>query len=86
MDRRLRETEERQGLEAATRRFPMRSLEIRRRVLEDETFRGICADLAAAESALASVDRLPAHLREERRTEFEGMIESLALEIKQSLK
>ncbi|MGH6806806.1 MAG: hypothetical protein ACREEJ_08170 [Ensifer adhaerens] len=86
MDKNSRETEERQGLVAATRRFPMQSLEIRRRVLRDENFRGICADLAAAESALASVDSFPAHLRDERRAEFEGMIESLALEIAQSLK
>nr|WP_112809934.1 hypothetical protein [Ensifer sp.] len=74
-----------QGLEAASRRFPLLSLKIRSRALKDETFRGICADLADAETALASVDRLPPHLREERRAEFEDMIESLALEIKQCL-
>lgn len=83
MDWNSREAE--QGLEAASRRFPLLSLKIRSRALTDETFRGICADLAAAEAALASVDRLPTHLREERRAEFEDMIESLALEIKQSL-
>ncbi|RDL49910.1 hypothetical protein BLJAPNOD_01024 [Ensifer sp. M14] len=86
MDKSSRAVEDLQGLAAVTRRFPSRSLEIRRLLLRDESFRGICADLAAVEDALACVDRLPLHLRDERRAEFEGMIESLASEIEQSLR
>ncbi|MNL54054.1 hypothetical protein D3C87_1773500 [compost metagenome] len=86
MNKSFRDVEEMRGLAAATRRFPMQSLEIRRLLLRDENFRGICADLAAVEDALASVDRLPPHLRDERRAEFEDMVESLASEIEQSLR
>ncbi|RVL60578.1 hypothetical protein [Sinorhizobium meliloti] len=66
---------------AALRRFPARSLQIRELSMRDEDFRGMCEDFAAAENALAAVDQLPLHIREERRAEFKGLIESLAAEI-----
>lgn len=86
MERSAGEVEELQGLSAATRHFPERALEIRRLILRNETFRGICADLAVVENALVSLDRFPPHLRDERRAEFEGMIESLAIELERSLR
>ncbi|TCN25285.1 hypothetical protein EV184_11955 [Sinorhizobium americanum] len=45
----------------------------------------MCEDFAAAESALAHADRLPSHVREERRAEFKSLVESLAAEIEQAL-
>ena len=53
--------------------------------MRDESFRGMCEDFAAAEYALACADQLPPHIREERRTEFRGLVESLAAEIEQAL-
>ncbi|APG93993.1 hypothetical protein SAMCFNEI73_pC0271 (plasmid) [Sinorhizobium americanum] len=73
------------GLAAALRRFPARSLQIRELSIRDESFRGMCEDFAAAESALAHADRLPSHVREERRAEFKSLVESLAAEIEQAL-
>jgi hypothetical protein len=73
------------GLAAASRRFPTRSLLIQKLMAVDESFRGMCDDLAAAEHALATVDQLPAHIRNERREEFAGLAESLALEIETAL-
>ncbi|WP_209604616.1 hypothetical protein [Sinorhizobium kostiense] len=73
------------GLSAALRRFPEHSLQIRERLMQDESFRGMCEDFAAAEYALACADQLPPHIREERRTEFKGLVESLAAEIEQAL-
>lgn len=70
---------------AALRRFPARSLQIRELSMRDEDFRGMCEDFAAAENALAAVDQLPVHVREERRAEFKGLIESLAAEIAEAL-
>lgn len=77
--------EEGDGLSAALRRFPELSLQIKERLMRDESFRGMCEDLAAAEYALACADQLPPHIREERRDEFRGLIESLAAEIEQAL-
>jgi len=53
--------------------------------MRDEDFRGMCEDFAAAEDALAAVDQLPLHIREERRAEFKGLMESLAAEIDEAL-
>lgn len=73
------------GLAAALRRFPARSLQIRELSLRDESFRGMCEDFAAAENALTRAGQLPIHVREERRAEFESLVESLAAEIEQAL-
>ena len=73
------------GLAAALRRFPARSLQIKELSIRDESFRGMCEDFAAAENALAHAGQLPIHVREERRAEFESLVESLAAEIEQAL-
>jgi hypothetical protein len=74
-----------EGLGAALRRFPARSLQIKELSIRDESFRGMCEDFAAAENALAHADQLPLHVREERRAEFKSLVESLAAEIDQAL-
>ncbi|MCA1371368.1 hypothetical protein I6F15_29095 [Bradyrhizobium sp. BRP14] len=85
MNARSRGSNEEHGLAAALRRFPARSLQIRELSIRDESFRGMCEDFAAAENALAHVGQLPTHVREERRAEFESLVESLAAEIEQAL-
>ncbi|MCA1444007.1 hypothetical protein I6F07_28120 [Ensifer sp. IC4062] len=77
--------DEEHGLAAALRRFPTRSLQIKELSIRDESFRGMCEDFAAAEHALANADQLPSGVREERRAEFRGLLESLAVEIEQAL-
>lgn len=72
-------------LAAALRRFPARSLQIKELAIRDESFRGMCEDLAAAEEALAHVDQLPLVVRGERRAEFRSLVESLVAEIGQAL-
>lgn len=42
---------------------------IRELLVKDESFRGMCEDLAAAEQALGPVDQLPVPVREERGAE-----------------
>ncbi|WFU51311.1 hypothetical protein [Sinorhizobium terangae] len=78
-------SDEGHGLAAALRRFPTRSLQIKELSMRDESFRGMCEDFAAAETALANADQLPFHVRDARRTEFKGLVESLAAEIEQAL-
>ena len=54
-------------------------------MIRSENFRNICEDLAAAEHALAEVDRLPETIREARRSEAEEWIERLTEEIRSIL-
>jgi hypothetical protein len=70
-----------QGLAAAARRFPGEGRQIEQLMERSESFRGLCADLDAAEHALATVDTLPIPLRAERRAEFEALAGDLANEI-----
>jgi hypothetical protein len=74
------------GLSAATRRFPAHSFEIEQMTTSDESFRSLCDDLAAAESALQGIDQLPVALRAERRIECQSWIESLTKEIEGALR
>ncbi len=73
------------ALAAAQRWFPASSLRIRQLLVSNETFRELCSDLAAAERTLATVEQLPAHIRNERRAEFTELAEDLAAEIKVAL-
>lgn len=73
------------GLAAALRRFPESALRIRQLMIGNETFRELCGDLAAAERALATVEHLPAHVRQERRDEFSELAEGLANEIAKAI-
>ncbi|KSV94847.1 hypothetical protein D9M68_284430 [compost metagenome] len=73
------------GLQAALSRFPDKSLQIRQLLLARESFRGLCDDLAVADDALGRVDIYSADLREERRREYEELIDGLVQEIREFL-
>ena len=66
--------------------FPARDRQIRQLAQQSESFSGLCADLAAAERALVTIDQLPAAVRAERRTEFQGLVEGLVAEIDDALR
>jgi hypothetical protein len=69
------------GVLAAVRRFPQRSLEIRRLAVSDATFRSLCEDLREAEEALDRWSRLPSEQAVSRRSEYNLLVEELAHEI-----
>jgi hypothetical protein len=69
------------GLTAAQVRFPARATEIEKLFDVDESFRGMCDDLAAAEQALRNVDQLPLHIQEARRDEYADLVDDLVAEI-----
>ena len=85
MDARLTSSGTNSGLQAALSRFPEKSLKIRQLLLGRESFRGLCEDLAVADDALAWIGMYSAHLREERRREFEELIEALVKEMQEFL-
>jgi hypothetical protein len=70
---------------AAIRHFPDRAAEIAHLRARSESFHDICDELAAAEEALARVDREPPELREARKEEWRYLIERLSREIDQAL-
>ncbi len=69
------------GVLAAARRFPLRSLEIRRIAVTDVSFRSLCEDLSEAEEALERWSRLPSEQAASRRSEYDLLVEELAREI-----
>jgi hypothetical protein len=73
------------GLYAALRRFPEKHALVKSIFVRDESFRTICEDLAAAQSALSAVDRLAEHVRPARRAEYEELVQSLIGEIERVL-
>ncbi|WP_432704666.1 hypothetical protein [Ensifer sesbaniae] len=72
-------------MQAATRRFPTRGPEIGTLLARDENFRGMCDDLAAAETALAAAEHLPENIRATRRLEYEELVGELVAEIEKAL-
>ncbi len=74
-----------EGLASALRRFPTHDTQIRDLIARNETFRTICEDLACAEQALLSVDRLDDGIRDARRREFTEMVDDLSVEIERLL-
>ena len=60
------------GAYTVLRLFPERRVLVKQLLTRDESFRAMCDDLAAAESALGAVDRLPGHIRSGRRAEYRG--------------
>ncbi|MBD9374278.1 hypothetical protein IB238_16780 [Rhizobium sp. ARZ01] len=74
-----------EGLSSALRRFPTHAAQIQHLIERNESFRAMCDDLAIAEQALLSVDRLPSAVRDDRRIEFTQLVDSLAAEIERSL-
>lgn len=73
------------GLRTSQARFPAQAEQIQKLFETDDSFKGLCEDLAAAEQALRSVDRFPIHLREVRREEYQSLVESLLGEIREEL-
>ena len=69
------------GVSAAVRRFPLRSLEIRRLAVVDGSFRSLCEDLREAEEALERWSRAPSEQAASRRSEYNLLVEELAREI-----
>jgi uncharacterized protein YbcI len=78
-------TDKAQGLASALRRFPTHAAQIHTLIERNESFRGMCEDLACVERALLSVDELPEIIRAARRVEFVQMADSLAAEIERAL-
>jgi hypothetical protein len=78
-------TNKQQAFGAATRRFPLFELPIKRLIETDENFRDICEELAEAESALSAVDKLPAPLRETRRAEWQALVDRLVGEVEAAI-
>ena len=73
------------GLGASQARFPAQAEQIQKLFETDDSFKGMCEDLAAAEQALTSVDKFPIHLQEARREEYQNLVESLLVEIQEEL-
>lgn len=69
------------GVLAAIRRFPDRSLQIRRLALADGTFRSLCGDFGEAEEALAHWSQTSSPQAALRQSEYRGLMEELAFEI-----
>ena len=74
------------GVYTVLRLFPERRVLVKQLLTRDESFRAMCDDLAAAESALGAVDRLPGHIRSGRRAEYEELVQSLVTEIEMTLR
>jgi hypothetical protein len=73
------------GLTTTQARFPAQSTEIQRLFDADESFRGMCDDLAAAENALRNIDQLLDHVRKARREEYTVLVSDLSSEIQEAL-
>ena len=73
------------GLAAALRRFPARERQIEGLFEFDEEFRGLCDDLADAETALQQTGKLPIEIRFSRRIEYQELVESLSAELNEVL-
>jgi hypothetical protein len=74
------------GQEAATRRFPSEAKLIEEVIIRNESFRGLCDDLAEAERALAATEEMPEPLRSDRQAERREWVESLTNEIGRALR
>lgn len=66
---------------AAVRRFPDRSLQIRRLALADGAFRSLCEDFHEAEMAFARWSLSTSEQGASRRSEYRLLVEELAAEI-----
>jgi hypothetical protein len=74
-------TGRREAFSAAFRRFPQFELAIRRLIDRSEAFADMCEELAVAEVALSTVDKVPPALREARRAEWQELVDRLVGEI-----
>jgi hypothetical protein len=73
------------GLAAALERFPALSRQIEDLFEFDESFRGLCEDLADAEATLRQIVRLPDDVRDARRSEYRELVAGLSGEIEEAL-
>lgn len=73
------------GLQAAVRRFPLKSLCIQRLASADDAFLSLCSDLADAEAAMTRWARSGTSPCESRQDEYEILANELAIEIGQLL-
>jgi hypothetical protein len=73
------------GIRAATRRFPLKALEIRRVALANAEFRSLCEDLADAEAAFERCASAADADKDKRRSEYQILKEELGIEIEQML-
>ena len=69
------------GVLAAIRRFPQRSLEIRRLAIADNAFRSLCGDFGEAEDALARWSHALSEQAASRQSEYSILVEEVASEI-----
>lgn len=74
-----------EGVKAVIRRFPARRLAIEGLARQKESFRDICDEFAAAEAALAAVDRLDEAAQAKRRSEWLCFIRGALAEIEAEL-
>jgi hypothetical protein len=70
-----------EDLVAAARRFPGRRGTLEALAAADESFRSLCSDLAEAEAALQRWRASTLAARDQRCSEYEELVESLAGEI-----
>jgi len=70
-----------EDLVAAARWFPARRGTLEALAAADESFRSLCSDLAEAEAALQRWRASASAVREQRCSEYEELVESLAGEI-----
>ncbi|WFU11955.1 hypothetical protein QA646_26635 (plasmid) [Rhizobium sp. CB3090] len=73
------------ALEIVEVRFPHEVARVQQLFGSDETFRGMCEDLAVAVETLTRVDCLPDTVREARRQEYAGLVEALTGEIRDAI-
>ena len=73
------------GLAIACALFPARSREIEVLFERNDSFRGLCEDLAAADAVRMTIDGLPVGIREARRCEYRDLISELSAEIEEML-
>ena len=71
----------REAFSAALRRYPQFELAIRRLMARSEAFCDMCEELAEAELALSTVDKVAPALREARRAEWQELIDRLVAEV-----
>ncbi|KQV10885.1 hypothetical protein ASC97_16415 [Rhizobium sp. Root1203] len=73
------------GLAAALEHFPAQAQRIEDLFESDESFRGICEDLADAEATLKQIARLPDDVRDARRSEYRELVKGLSGEIEEAI-
>jgi hypothetical protein len=74
-----------QAVQAAIARFPDRGHAIEELARADESFRSLCEDLAAAQTALVHWERSSSPVREARYAEYRELVRDLVAELEATL-